>query len=88
MLLHSSHVVHALTYVLISKTGVHSSTIASRGKHVNTAQTLLKKQFSQIGGLQPPILSLTGHWQVMSLEGIHANITHWNVESWMPRKNH
>lgn len=39
-------------------------------KHIHAAQKLLKKKFPHIGGLQPPILSQTGQWQVMSSEGI------------------
>ena len=48
-------------------------------KHIYAAQILLKKQFAHIGGLQPPTLSLTGQWQVMSSEGIQISHTgnHW-----------
>ena len=48
-------------------------------KHIYAAQILLKKQFAYIGGLQPPTLSQTGQWQVMSSEGIqilHSG-NHW-----------
>ena len=49
-------------------------------KHIVAAQTLLKQQFSHIGGLQPPIFNENNSWDIMRMEGVQilndSNI-HW-----------
>ena len=49
-------------------------------KHICAAQTLFKRQFPHMDGLQPPTLSQTGTWPIVTSEGVqilNENNNHW-----------